>query len=435
MKYTNNSQQRILFSWEGFDGYLPKDHRLVKMADILPWEEMIVDLEKTYSIFGRKGCSIRMMLGLEMAKRELGLSDEKIVEQLSTDAALQYFCGFTKWHQEKIPNPAVMTYFRKRLTDEILEKLEIVVTKSLQRFVPKRKRGQVIVDTTCQEANITFPTDTKLLKKTWIKLVNVAKQVRNQGKDLIIRGKQKLKKQIRGFDLKKQKTKKEIQKMRKKLLRETQKLYKKINTFMNKKIKNMNHKVQTILGTAKEIIDQQAKLIRDKTNRIKDRIISFHEPKARAIVRGKEGKKVEFGSKFAISVLGGKIAVSHNWSNNNFSDTEMIESSLKTYGKIRKRPPKELIADRGGHSPKNHDLLQNNNIRDGIEYRGKTPQKANLPPKRIQKRMKNQRSVVEGKIGTYKMRGNRCKYALKNTQTWISIGLLTMNTRWASQRI
>jgi len=75
----------------------------------------------------------------------------------------------------------------------------------MQKFIPKRKREQLIVDTTCQEANITFPTDTNLLKKTWNKLVSTIEKIRDKGEQLIIRGKHKIKKNIRAFDLQRQK--------------------------------------------------------------------------------------------------------------------------------------------------------------------------------------------------------------------------------------
>ena len=230
--------------------------------------------------------------------------------------------------------------------------------------------------------------------------------------------------------------------MRKKLLRENKKLIRRIKKLIQEKSKsaqtNLNLKTQTILKTletAQQIIEQQTTLIKQKSKSIKERIISFHEPKARPIVRGKEGKKVEFGSKIALSVLGGGIAVSHNFSSENFSDTEMIDSGLDIYQEIRGKPPKEVIADRGAHSPKNHNFLQENKITDGIEYRGKPPSKAKLPTKTKRNRMRKQRSVVEGKIGTYKMMGNRCKYAFKNTQTWISFGLIAMNARWAISKV
>jgi len=113
------------------------------MAQVLPWEEMITEVEKTYSFTGRKSCSIRMMLGLEIAKRKLGLSDEKIVEQLSSDSALQYFCGFTKWNQEKIPNSSSLTYFRKRISPLVNQKLEIIVAKINAKIYSQKKKRAI----------------------------------------------------------------------------------------------------------------------------------------------------------------------------------------------------------------------------------------------------------------------------------------------------
>jgi hypothetical protein len=49
--------------------------------------------------------------------------------------------------------------------------------------------------------------------------------------------------------------------------------------------------------------------------------------------------------------------------------------------------------------------------------------------------MKNQRSVIEGRIGNLKRMGRRCKYRTENMQTWISTGLIMMNLRWAAQKI
>jgi hypothetical protein len=74
---------------------------------------------------------------------------------------------------------------------------------------------------------------------------------------------------------------------------------------------------------------------------------------------------------------------------------------------------------------------------NGLEYRGKIPKKRQvaLPDKKTRKRMKNQRSVVEGRIGNLKRMGRRCKYRTENMQTWISTGLIMMNLRWAAQKI
>jgi hypothetical protein len=50
--------------------------------------------------------------------------------------------------------------------------------------------------------------------------------------------------------------------------------------------------------------------------------------------------------------------------------------------------------------------------------------------------MENQRSVVEGKIGTWKIRygGNKNTYKEDHAHVRITFGLLGMNARWAAAR-
>ena len=443
-----------MFHWENMEMILPKDHPLVIKESLIPWEQLIEVIGKKYSLVGTRGKSIRMMLGLELAKRELGVSDQKIVEMLSTDIALQYFCGMRSFGEESVPHSSGLTYFRKRIDAETMLEMESIVTKAIVPLLPRRRMGQVIVDTTCIEANVTFPTDTKLLKRRWQKLVGVAEEIRETGKEMVIRGKQKLLKEIRWFDLQRKKGKKLIQKMRKKIWREVVKLEKKILKVIQEKATatkktleeviegfekktEKKKKIQEILETARTIISQQGEMIQKKTYSVKNRIVSFHEPTVRPIVRGKEGKNVEFGSKAGISVIGGFLGVSHNISSDNYSDTGILEDTLKRYEEIRGKPPTEAVGDRGFHSPKNHDTLEEKGIRDGLEYRGAIPKKRKkyLPDKKTQKRMKNQRSVVEGRIGNLKRMGQKCKYKTKNMQTWVSTGLIMMNLRWAAQKI
>lgn len=65
-------------------------------------------------------------------------------------------------------------------------------------------------------------------------------------------------------------------------------------------------------------------------------------------------------------------------------------------------------------------------IVDGIQYRGKIPQKAKLFPVSIQKRMAKQRVFVEGKIGTLKSAYGCSKYQYKedNSDVWITFGMI-----------
>jgi len=437
MKYTHNIKQEALFQFGLMQIEIPCEHELVKLSHELEWESMVEIVAGKYSNrTGRNSKSIRMMIGLEIAKRKYGLTDEEIVSQLKVDVALKYFCGFNSFHHD-IPDPSSLCKFRKRLDPETLFLLEEVNIKKFIRKAPKKRRHQVINDTTCVEANITYPTDSKLLTKVWEALVKKLKEIRATGVKIVIRGKLKVKQSVRSFNLKRKKSREDFLKMNERLISESRKLMnlieKELRNIVDRKIKSS---IKEIVGKAEKIIKQQQEMIKNKTRRVADRIVSFHETQIRPITRGKDGKKVEFGPKLAVNVIGGGLMQTAKLERNNYSDTEMVVAGIHTHRKTFGRDPTEFNTDRGGHSPRNHQLLEKNGIMDGIQYRGKIPQRANLPPPASRRRMKKQRSAVEGKIGTFKTKygGDRNLYKDQNAQTWITFGLIAMNGDWAAAR-
>lgn len=434
MKYTDDRNQGSLFQLGLLKVELPYENEFVKMAEEIDWEAMIDIVGKKYSEKkGRNSKSLRMMIALEIAKRKLRLSDRDIVEQLKVDISLKHFCGFDSFHHD-IPDASSLVYFRRRLDSETLQQMEEVNVKKIIRKVPLRKRHQVITDTTCVPANITYPTDSKLLSKTWEQLTNTLKKIRGAGTKLIIRGKRKVKSAIRSFNLKRKKTRHEIAKMNTFLMKAGKKLVRHLEEHLVGVREDIRAASEEVLSRARMILEQQKVLSCMKVRRIGNRIVSFHEQTIRPIFRGKEKQSTEFGPKVALSVIGGALVQTTKLENHNFSDTEMIDTAIRTHQRTFARLPSEINADRGAHAPRNHDQLKEAGILDGIQYRGKIPKHIDLPPPKSRKRMQRQRSIVEGKIGTFKTRyqGDRNRYANKNAHCWVSFGFITMNATWAA---
>jgi len=434
MKHTDNQNQDSFFQLGLMQVDIPQDNELVRISKEIDWDKMIELVSRKYSgKRGRNSKSLRMMIALEIAKRKLGLSDKDIVEQLKVDIALKVFCGFKSFHHD-IPDASTLTYFRRRLDSETLRQLEEVNIQRIIRKVPKRIRHQVISDTTCVPANITYPTDSKLLATAWKKLVGVAERIRGMGVSLVIRGKRKIASAIRNFNLRRKKTKAEVKKMNGKLIRAVSRAIHFVRRHIQKTNEELKTSVQKIFDAAQAILEQQRTLLRQRVRRIKDRIVSFHEPNVRPLFRGKDGKTTEFGPKVCMNVIGGALVQTAKLSHNNFSDTEIVDAGLETHRGTFDRYPKEFIADRGAHSPKNHHRLAECSIIDGVQYRGKIPKNTHLPPPKTIRRMYRRRTLVEGKIGTFKTRyqGDRNRYADKNAQCWVSFGFITMNAAWAA---
>lgn len=441
MKYTQNTAQGTLFSFDAMKVELPKENELIRMAEEIDWDSMIEIVGKKYSnTEGRPSRSLRMMIGLEIAKRKYGMSDEDIVEQLKVDLALKVFCGFNSCDHE-VPDPSSLTVFRKRLDEETLRQMEEVNVRKIMRRVSLRIRHQVIVDSTCVPANITYPTDSKLLSTTWKNLNRSLESLRASGVSLVIRGKRKTASLIRSFNLKRRKTRKEIVRMNRKLIRVGTRMMKKVVQVMaehGKEIPSkLRKKIRKVIGTAGNILRQQAEMIRNQSRRMKNRIVSFHEPLVRPIFRGKDSGSTEFGSKVRISVAGGALIQSCGISHDNISDTKMVRAALKTHRRTFCHEPTELMADRGAHSPQNHRLLKRKRITDGIQYRGRIPRHADLPPPTTLRRMYRQRATRgEGLIGVFKTRyqGARNRYREQNAHAWISFGMIAMNGAWAARQ-
>ncbi len=90
----------------------------------------------------------------------------------------QYFCG-EEYFQHKMPiHPTTMTKWRNRLGKSGSEKLLIETIKAglKSKTIKPGSLKKVTVDTTVQEKNIAFPTDSKLLNKARENLVKLSKE-------------------------------------------------------------------------------------------------------------------------------------------------------------------------------------------------------------------------------------------------------------------
>jgi len=183
--YKNNLKQLEFENFNlPFDGHLRSDNRWVKLAKFIPWEEFEAAYSKTLEStrLGPPAMSVRVALGALIIKERLGTSDEETVEQIRENPYLQYFLGFKDYKDEQPFHPSMFVHFRKRIGKKALSHIVEVVNKKAMSVSTKPKhsgkgddddkgspggsenpKGKLIIDATCTPADITFPTDLKLL--------------------------------------------------------------------------------------------------------------------------------------------------------------------------------------------------------------------------------------------------------------------------------
>ena len=155
------------------------DNRWVILAELIPWLEFEAEYATLFSVeMGAPAKSFRMALGALIIKEKLGISDRETVKQIKENPYLQYFTGLGEYRQEPPFDASMLVHFRQRININVVNKVNERVVKRSQesRLEGSQKsgieaekasggknRGKLIIDATCAPADITYPTDLKIL--------------------------------------------------------------------------------------------------------------------------------------------------------------------------------------------------------------------------------------------------------------------------------
>jgi len=135
---------------------------LKQLADALPWDTFATAFAETYSEAGRPAKSIRLMVGLLLLKQLENLSDEAVVARWVQNPYYQHFCGMTQFQWGLPCDPSELVYFRRRIGEQ---GVALILAVSARLHGEQAAEPTVVVDSTVQEKNVTWPTDTKLYHK------------------------------------------------------------------------------------------------------------------------------------------------------------------------------------------------------------------------------------------------------------------------------
>ena len=176
------------------------------------------------------------------------------------------------------------------------------------------------------------------------------------------------------------------------------------------------------------INDQQRKMYIEKSTRCADRIVSVSQPHVRPIVRGKQGKKVEFGAKLGLALADGFVkAQTIDW--NAYNESADLVPHVEAYKELYGYYPSLVQVDKIYGTNENRKWCKVRNIRMTVSPKGK-PKELTAYQKRKRKKELSERNQIEGKIGQakqgYKLNQIRAKLD-KTSNSWIGITLFITN--------
>lgn len=453
------------------------DNRWVKKAELIPWDEIEKEYAKLFrGIKGKVAKSARLALGALLIQIEYGYSDAETVEQIKENPYLQFFCGLPGYHYCRPFDASTMVRFRKRITAKHIadineriirnaEKIQAEAEKSSKENVEADEdndhlddekhddndgdgggnisndsesttsstsssdnSGTLIIDATCAPSRIKYPTDIDLLNTSREKLEAIIDSLHNPEKGkkprtyrkqarknylLLARNKKPSSKKIRNA----------IKKQLQYVARDLRYVQEYINTGITLQEKHLNW-----YSTASAIYNQQKYMYDHKVHTVADRIVSFHQPFLRPIVRGKTKSPVEFGAKLDITVVNGMVRLEKQ-SFDAYNESTVLTGAIEAYRSRYGFYPAKVLADK---IYRNRDNLRFCKIH-GIQMSGPAlgrPKKNVVVDKKAEYRDECDRVEVERKFSLAK----RCfslsqirTYLRETTQTVIALSILAMN--------
>jgi IS5 family transposase len=276
------------------DQVINMDHALVRLARTIDWRFLEEKFGAVYAEgTGRPPLPTRLMAGLAILKHTYNLSDEVVCEQWIENPYYQYFCG-EEFFQHRLPlDRSSMTNWRNRMGEERLQALlqESLAVATRTGAIKPGDLARVIVDTTVQPKNITFPTDAKLLNRAREKLVTLAKRL---GVEL-----RQSYRRVGKFAL--------IQHQRyahAKQFKRANRALRTLKTYLGRVIRDIARKIDGdhrleasfagLLGLARQVRSQER-------GQRGPKVYSLHAPEVECIGKGKPHKPYEFGVKVSVA--------------------------------------------------------------------------------------------------------------------------------------
>jgi IS5 family transposase len=372
-----------------FDQLLNPNHNLIQLGRKIDWSRFDVAFADCYSEdMGAPAKATRLMVGLQYLKYTYNVSDESLAERWVENPYWQSFCGFTHMQYVFPIHPTSMTKWRNRVGAERMEELlkETIDLAVREKQVSRRDLQRVNVDTTVQEKNITFPTDSKLLCKAIERLAAAAKvrgiclrqsYVRVGKKAAVMAGRYAHAKQYR--------------RMRRPL--------RKLRTYVGRLIRDIRRKAIMIDDELATLLSR-ADRVRQQQPKDSHKLYSLHEPEVRCISKGKAHKRYEFGQKVSVATTNGdNWIVATRLMKNNPYDGHTLAETMAAIESITNVAITNAYVDKGYRG---HDYTG----AAEVHIAGQRNKKVS----RSQRRRRRRRSAVEPKIGHLKSdhRMDRC---------------------------
>ena len=337
------------------DQIINMEHELVRLAQAIDWPVLEARFGAVYSDGpGMPPLPTRLMAGLAILKHTFDLSDEALCARWVENPYFQYLCGETFFRHDLPFDRSSMTRWRQRMGEEriaalLQESLSVAVKTGAMTPADTRR---VIVDTTVQPKNVTFPTDAKLIHRAREGLVRLAKKTGLDLRQSYVRvGKKALIRHQRYAHAKQ--------------FKRANRALRTLRTYLGRTIRDIRRQIageEDLEAIFRRPLYLAGRVLEQRQRQRGRKVYSLHAPEVECIGKGKAHAPYEFGVKVTVATTlkrskGGQFALHAKALPGNPYDGHTLASVIPEMEETIGNEIGRILADagyRGHNTPLSH---------------------------------------------------------------------------------
>jgi len=377
---------------------------------------------------GRASIPTETYLRLMFLKHRYRLGYETLCAEVTDSISWRRFCRIDI--DGKVPHPTTLMKITTRCGDDAVAALnEALLAKAVEHKLVKT--GKVRADTTVVSANVEYSTDAGLLAKAVGRIGRVVARIKAAGaaartvfRDRRRTAARRMRELTSKLDLRgavnRDETKQAVTRITGQLatlatqaagraqavLRNAKRALGKTCGRVAGRIRRAVNELTTLIARTGRIVEHTRRRLAGDMPESATRLVSLHDPDARAIAKGRINKPVEFGYKAQVVDNEDGIVVDYTVEQGNPADAPQLAPAIARIKQRTGLGPREATADRGYGEAKVDDDLHELGVKTvAIPRKGKTNQTRRRREHRaVFRELVKWRTGCEGRISHLKHR-------------------------------